>query len=153
MVVLDDYRTLIESHLDLVLTAFAAKHPRKRLTILKLFSCPWGGDLVLSVGSSKTDHRDSHTFFSFKHVVVQTLHLDKWRHEYETSCSKIKLPTGKIIRLSHKGDFNDDMYNKPFYDFLVRLARRYLKRRSSLGRPMLVGVQMLDSKYVSYWRA
>jgi hypothetical protein len=78
------------------------------------------------------------------------LEFPDWRDEYESDLPMIKRHDSVIIRFKHSQ--GDEVFNLPFFDFLMRVVNDYYHSERVVFRPIWAGVQLLDSRYRSFGR-
>ena len=104
--------------------------------------------LCLNSTDTATKHEDNCP--DFQYVGYEEIRFDEWQEEYESDQPKIKLSALRTYKHDH--DDGDEAFNEPFFEFLVDLAQNYFKLERSRIRATWIGVQMLDSALVKFWK-
>jgi hypothetical protein len=152
MITLQDYEPKITATLDEVLPRFAAEHPTIRVTAIALYCCPWTGTLSLCLNDTDTATEHEENCPDFEYVGYEEISFDEWQQEYLSKTPKVKLSALHTYEHDHDGDGGDEAFNEPFFKFLVDLAQEYFKPGRSKIRATWIGVQMLDSRLVKFWK-
>lgn len=152
MITLQDYKPKITAMLDEALPRFAAEHPTVRITAIALYCCPWTGVLSLCLNSTDTATKHEDNCPDFEYVGYDEMCFDEWQEDYESEKPKVKISALRTYKHDHDGDGGDEAFNEPFFKFLVDLAQDYFKPGRSKVRATWIGVQMLDSGLVKFWK-
>jgi len=152
MIALQDYKPKITGMLDVELPRFAAEHPTVRITAIGLYCCPGTGLLSLCLNNTDTATSHEDNCPDFEYVGYEEMSFDEWQEEYESDEPRVKISALRIYKHDHDGDGGDEAYNEPFFTFLVDLAQEYFKPGGSKVRATWIGVQMLDSRFVKFWK-
>ncbi len=94
-------------------------------------------------------HTDNCPDFAF--VEYGLLEIPEWQEEYESDSAEIVVSSARRLSVNSEED-GDDAFNKPFFDFLVEVAKGYFRTGRAPLRPVWAGVQMLDSEHLSFWK-
>jgi hypothetical protein len=150
MITLKDYEPQIIGMMDTALPRFAAEHPSIRLTAIGLYCCPWTGTLLLSLNSRDSATKPPENCPDFEYVEYEQLSFEAWQEDYESDAPKVKVSSWRTI--THNHSKGDEAFNKPFFKFLVGIAEEYFRDGRCPVRATWVGVQMLDSSLIKFWK-
>jgi hypothetical protein len=152
MLTLEDHESRVIAFLDSGLARFVSEKPSVVATTIALYSCPQTGwvSLCLNTGDTPETHADNCPDFTF--VEYALLEVPEWQEEYESENPEVEIASGGRTVLIHLEEEGDDAYNKPLFDFLLRVTKEYFQGGRAPLRPVWAGVQMLDSEHASFWQ-
>ena len=148
MITLKNFKPRIVAFIDAGLARFTSEHPTENPTTIGIYSCPWSGWVSLCINVGDTDDTHKRNCPDFKFVGYAIVQLPEWEEEYFSDAQEVQVSESHIV--SPSADEGDEGYNKPFFDFLTEIAKEYFK--DGRVRTTWVGVQMLDSALVKFWK-
>lgn len=148
MITLDDFKPKIIKFLDKGLARFAKKHSKEIPTAIGLYSCPWSGWVAVCINTGDTPDQYEANCPDFKFVNFYMLDFSEWEEEYNSETPKIKVSSSKVV--APGPEEGDEGFNEPFFNLLVQIAEEYFI--PGRVQAIWVGVQMLDSGLVKFWK-
>ena len=150
MIKLIDHHKPILDFLTSALRRFRDDHRQVPVRHVALYCCPWSGWISLCLDSSLQEDQNCPEF----EFVEFDLYEDKsWVTEYEADIPKVMTVDGTVHDVDIESE-GDEALNRLFYDFLVGLLSTTDAESivdSIIGRPVRLGVQLLDSQYETTW--
>ena len=86
----------------------------------------------------------------FEYAEYDQLSFDEWQQEYESEVPEVKVSSWRT--LTHNHNKGDEAFNRPFFKFLVGIGEKYFRDGHCPVRATWVGVQMLDSGLIKFWK-
>jgi len=140
----------VQKWMDENIPRFLAEHPTSTPTTIGLYCSPVNGWVSLCFDVSKDLGYPSMRCPDFAYPEFALLEFPEWRDNYESESPMIKRHDSKIIRFKHEE--GDEVFNRPFFDFLMRMINDYYHSSRDVFRPIGSGVQILDSRCISFGR-
>jgi hypothetical protein len=150
MLILNNERAEIEAFIRESVTAFLTENPTTQPSCIALYASPVNGWISLCIDI--VDHGSAPTTNcpDFSHVEFRLLKLPQWAEEYESPHPTIQRHDLRVVKLAPSD--GDDAYNESFFLFLMKVSNDYYHHDSGVFRSKWAGVQILDSKFYSFWR-
>jgi hypothetical protein len=149
MLVLNNDRADIDAFVREGVSAFVEENPDVQPTCVAIYSSPVNGWISLCLDTSELGGGPKTNCPDFSHVEYRLLERPSWSAEYESPHSTIQRHDSVVVRFFPSDD--DDTFNEPFFLLLMKISNDYYHHDSTVYRPKWAGVQILDSKYYSFW--
>jgi hypothetical protein len=148
MVDLSKQSDAVEKWMDENIQRFLAEHPELSPTSIALYSSPANGwiSLCLDIFENPDSLRTSCP--DYTHTEFALFECPTWSDEYESDSPIIKRHDSAVVRFKHEQ--GDEIFNRPFFDFLMRVINDYYHSQQIVFRPIWNGVQILDSHLYSF---
>ena len=150
MLILNNDRADIDAFVREGVSAFLEENPGVQPTCVALYSSPVNGWISLCLDTSDRGAGPNTNCPDFSHVEYRLLERSSWSAEYESPHPTIQRHDSVVVRLSSSD--GDDTFNESFFLLLMKVSNDYYHHDCGVFRPKWAGVQILDSKYFSFWR-
>jgi len=149
MIVLNDDRAEIEAFIRKGVSAFLEENPEVQPSCVALYCSPVNGWVSLCIDTEVREYPNTNCP-DFSHVEFQLLERPAWAAEYESAHPIVQRHDFTVSKLAASD--GDDIYNESFFLLLMKVSNDYYHHDSDVYRPEWAGVQILDSRFVSFWR-
>jgi len=168
MIQFTEDRPKIAKFLGSSVQKFAQEFPGSKVCIFGVYCCPWSG--WISTNFESAAHMEQHLagwrasepdFIEsdewgeyndncpdFEHVEYSLLELEHWQAEYEAGGPFQVRKDGKTQRFSE----NDEDINRFFFTELLPIVQEVNFTPLIKTEVFRIGVQMLDSDYLKFWK-
>jgi len=129
---------------------FLAEFPATPPVVVGLYSSAANGWVSLCIDTFPDHSYPKMGCTDFSHPEYALLEFPSWSAEYEHERPMIKRHDAKIVRHDHTA--GDEAFNRPFFEFLMRVINDQYSTGNDVYRPTWAGVRILDSRCVSFGR-
>ena len=150
MLILNDDGPQIASFLGDGVSAFLHNSRHLNPSAVALYSSPVNGWISLCVDTVDHGAAPQTNCPDFSYPEYRLLELPRWAEEYGCDHPTVQRHDRSVQRLGP--DDGDDDYNEAFYLLLMKISNDHYHHDSGVFRPQWAGVQILDSKFASFWR-
>ncbi|OAI43200.1 hypothetical protein AYO41_02530 [Verrucomicrobia bacterium SCGC AG-212-E04] len=150
MLILNNDRAEIEAFTREGVAAFLNENSVVPPLCVALYSSPINGWISLCVDTSDHGTAPRTNCPDFSHVEFRLLERPAWSSEYESAHPTVQRHDLVVAKLSPSD--GDEAYNEAFFLLLMKMSNDYYHHESGVYRPKWAGVQILDSRYSSFWR-
>lgn len=149
MLILNNDRAEIEAFMREGISAFREENPEVQPTCIALYCSPVNGWVSLCIDTEERSFPKTNCP-NFSHVEFRLLERPAWAAEYELPHPTVQRHDLSVLKL--KPSDGDDTYNESFFLLLMKISNDYYHHDSDVYRPKWAGVQILDSRFASFWR-
>jgi hypothetical protein len=140
----------IEAFIREGVSAFLDENPDIQPSCVALYSSPANGWISLCIDTVDHGFGPATNCPDFSHPEFRLLERPAWSAEYESSNPTIRRHDSVIVRFAASD--GDEAYNHAFFLLLMKVSNDYYHHDSGVFRSKWAGVQILDSKFGSFWR-
>jgi hypothetical protein len=150
MLILNNDRAEIEAFIREGVSAFREENPGVKLVCVALYSSPVNGWISLCIDTINHGTAPATNCPDFSHVEFRLLERHAWAAEYESPHPMVQRHDSTIVRLLPSD--GDEVYNEVFFLLLMKVSNDYYHHDSEVFRSEWAGVQILNSRFASFWR-
>lgn len=150
MLILNDERTEIAAFIHVGVGEFLRENPQSLPVCVAVYSSPVNGWISLCIDTVDHGAAPEMNCPDFSHVEFRLLERPAWTAEYESPHPTIQRHDRSIAKVSPSD--GDDAYNESFFLLLMKISNDFYHNGNGVFRPKWAGVQILDSRFSSFWR-
>ena len=150
MLILNNDRSEIEAFIREGVFAFLKENPGVQPTCIAVYCSPVNGWVSLCIDTVEHRTVPQTNCPDFSHVEFRLLERPAWAAEYESPHPTVQRHDLSVSNWTPAD--GDDAYNESFFLLLMKVSNDYYHHDSEVYRPKWAGVQILDSRFRSFWR-